>query len=53
MRHTFAITLLDKGNDLKTVQPLMGHSHICTTEAYLHSTDDWKVEAIQGLQFGV
>jgi site-specific recombinase XerD len=52
MRHTFATTLLDNGNDLRTVQALMGHSHIRTTEAYLHSTDDRKVEAIQSLQFG-
>jgi len=53
MRHTFATTLLDNGNDLRTVQALMGHSHIRTTETYLHSTDDRKVEAIQSLQFGV
>ena len=53
IRHTFATTLLDKGNDLRTVQALMGHSHIRTTEAYLHSTDDRKVEAIQSLRFGV
>jgi site-specific recombinase XerD len=52
MRHTFATTLLDNGNDLKTVQALMGHSHIRTTERYLHSTDDRKVEAIKSLQFG-
>jgi len=52
MRHTFATTLLDKGNDLRTVQALMGHSHIRTTECYLHSSDDRKVEAIQSLQFG-
>lgn len=52
IRHTFAITLLDKGNDLRTVQALMGHSHIRTTERYLHSTDDRKVEAIRSLQFG-
>ncbi len=51
-RHTFATTLLDKGVDLKTVQALMGHSHIRTTETYLHSTDDRKVEAIEKLQFG-
>ncbi len=53
MRHTFATTLLDNGNDLKTVQALMGHSHIRTTERYLHGTDDRKVEAIQSLQFGI
>ena len=52
IRHTFATTLLDKGNDLRTVQALMGHSHIRTTERYLHSTDDRKVEAIRSLQFG-
>ena len=51
MRHTFATTFLDNGNDLKTVQALMGHSHIRTTETYLHSTDDRKVEAIRSLQF--
>jgi hypothetical protein len=28
-------------------------THIRTTERYLHSTDDRKVEAIQSLQFGV
>jgi integrase/recombinase XerD len=53
IRHTFATTLLDNGNDLRTVQALMGHSHIRTTETYLHSTDDRKVEAINSLQFGV
>jgi len=53
MRHIFATTFLGNGNDLKTVQALMGHSHIRTTEAYLHSTDDRKVEAIRSLQFGV
>ena len=53
IRHTFATTLLDNGNDLRTVQALMGHSHIRTSERYLHSNDDRKVEAIQSLQFGV
>jgi integrase/recombinase XerD len=52
IRHTFATSLLDKGNNLRTIQALMGHSHIRTTERYLHSTDDRKVEAIQSLQFG-
>jgi len=53
MRHTFATPLLDNGNDLRTVQALMGHSHIRTTETYLHSTDDRKVEATRSLQFGI
>jgi len=52
MRHTFATTLLDNGNDLKTVQSLMGHAHIRTTETYLHSNDDRMVEAVRSLQFG-
>jgi len=53
MRYTFATPPLDDGNDLKTVQALMGHSHIRTTETYLHSADDRKVEAIESLRFGV
>ncbi len=52
LRHTFATSLLDAGVDLKTVQALMGHSHIRTTERYLHSNDDKKFEAINRLQFG-
>tara|TARA_B100001964_G_C13929193_1_gene463743 strand:+ start:53 stop:643 length:591 start_codon:yes stop_codon:yes gene_type:complete len=52
LRHTFATSLLDAGVDLKTVQELMGHSHIRTTERYLHSNDDKKFEAINRLQFG-
>ena len=51
-RHTFATTLLDSGTDLKTVQNLMGHSHIRTTEVYLHTSDDKKLEAVQSLNFG-
>ncbi len=52
LRHTFATSLLDVGTDLKTVQELMGHSHIRTTERYLHSSDDKKFEAVERLQFG-
>ncbi len=52
-RHTFATTLLDRGVDLKTVQELLGHSHIRTTEKYLHTSDEKKMDAVARLQFAL
>lgn len=52
MRHTFGTSLLDGGEDLRTVQDLLGHAHIRTTERYLHTSDDKKAEAINRLKFG-
>jgi len=52
-RHTFATSLLDKGVDLRTVQELLGHSHIRTTEKYLHTSDEKKIDAVSRLQFGL
>lgn len=45
-RHTYATSLLRQGTDLVTVQRLMRHSSLATTQRYLESLDDDLVSAI-------
>ena len=52
LRHTYAVGLLKKGIDIRTIQRLLGHARITTTEKYLKITNVDIDETVRQVNLG-
>src|SRR2546421_12746050 len=44
LRHTFAVTAVQKGISLPSLQRLLGHDHLATTEIYLNLSPEHDIK---------
>lgn len=48
LRHSYATDFLNRGGNVRTLQIILGHSSLATTEKYLHITDQDVAVAMRG-----
>jgi integrase/recombinase XerD len=48
LRHSYATDFLNRGGNIRTLQIILGHSSLATTERYLHITDKDVAVAMRG-----